>query len=165
MWQYREPAKVGWKPPMKKYQIALRWNEFSLISPRRLKVKSVMANWREENNCHLRKLKPLMTPHLASWAATSLNLVWNIYLLRQILKSGMKICMAFSGSAGQGIRLETYEVDDVPPFADLLKSLKSELLARLIDWITWNQALDPWWSPPSAWIGSTIIPVTGQPLK
>ena len=31
MWQYREPAKVGWKPPMKKYQIALRWNEFSLI--------------------------------------------------------------------------------------------------------------------------------------
>ena len=32
-------------------------------------------------------------------------------------------------------------------------------------WITWNQALDPWWSPPSAWIGSTIIPVTGQPLK
>ena len=29
---------------------------------------------------------------------------------------------------------------------------------------TWKKFLDPWWSPPSAWIGSTRIPATGQPI-
>ena len=45
--------------------------------------------------------------------------------------------------------MQTYEVDYVSPFADLLKTLKWEIsilpfLILIILSITWNQALDPW---------------------
>lgn len=30
-------------------------------------------------------------------------------------------------------------------------------------WRPWNHSLEPWWSPPSAWMGSTMTPVMGQP--
>ena len=29
---------------------------------------------------------------------------------------------------------------------------------------TWKKCLEPWWSPPSAWMGSTMMPATGQPI-
>ena len=42
--------------------------------------------------------------------------------------------------------------------------LRSNSFKEIFYLITWKNSLEPWLSPPSAWIGSTIIPATGIPI-